>query len=154
MNKLYLFISIFLPIQIWALGASNGFIPKPQGKVTAQEQRAILKTLDHAECIYGNLGDGIFRKEWDPEIFDAPDECSKKNSTHLRQKSLCVGTVVCHSSLLNFVVEKATCWSNDGQTCPPPSKCAQQSFILSFQMVKAMTEMPVYITTEPARTIK
>lgn len=140
----------------WSVGSSNGFVPRPQGKVSPQEIHAIRTALNSpkAQCVYSNLGGPTFiswAMEWQPEIFDVPDPCisDKKEPQANRYKAMCVSSVMCRTPSVNFVVEKAICWSHDGKTCPPPSKCAQQSFLRSFQNVTAESVMPVYTTAEP-----
>lgn len=143
-------------VSVWAIGATNGFVPHAQGRVTPEEAHAVRTALDSpkAECIYSYLGDQDFipfAQEWEPEIFDVPDSCTQSSVSGKPEgyRAMCASSVMCRTPSLSFVVEKAICWSRDGKSCPPPSKCAQQSILRSFQNQKGEAVMPVYITTEP-----
>lgn len=143
----------------WAVGATNGFTPNPKNAVTNQERKAILKSIDGAECIYSTMGDRLLMLEWEPEIFDVPDNCTgnKRPSDKAApaQKSICFGTVVCRTPFLTFAFEKAKCWSRDGKHCPPPGKCAAQSFVGSLEMFdSALGRVPLYHGAEPRRSTR
>jgi hypothetical protein len=94
-----------------------------------------------------------------PEIFDLPDQCGSNKPLEGKpspaQKSACVGTVVCRSAVLTFVIEKAMCWSRDGLHCPPPGKCAAQSFLNAKQFYKSeFGRVPVYNNSGSAKARK
>ncbi len=102
---------LVVPSYTFAIGASNGYIPHADRKITADERKSIMQVLEaqNTQCIYGNLGDQFFNREWEPEIFDVQNSCGdKEDKSH---RPLCVGTVICRTPLMNFTVEKATCWA-------------------------------------------
>ena len=143
----------------FSVGATSGYIPHATQRLTQGEREAVFKSIDGADCIYTSLADPLLMMNFQPEIFDLPDQCGSnkplKDKPSPAQKSACVGTVVCRSAVLTFVVEKAMCWSRDGLHCPPPGKCAEQSFLNAKQFYQGdFGKIPTYINSEPVKATK
>lgn len=108
----------------------GGFSPvgtRQSQKVSASDRNAVRKLLEAetTKCHYTRFGDEhSVLDTFTPEIIDVPHPCPTKTE---KFKPACVGTVYCHSSIMNFMVSNTVCWARDSNHCPSAKVCAQSS---------------------------